>query len=77
MNGPLLRKRALTAMDGALSMIVVLLVVQMWLLTATLESVLAGHRRAALPGALFSGTLFLGCLGLHAFVARVHARTRG
>jgi len=33
--------------DGTIALIAVLLVVQMWLLTATLETSLAGHRGAA------------------------------
>jgi len=50
------RSRSLTAIDGAISLIAVLLIVQMWLLTATLESYLAGHHDAALPAAyLFIG----------------------
>jgi hypothetical protein len=62
------RRRSLTVIDGAMSMILVLLVLQMWLLTATLESYLAGHRGVATPAAILSGILFLGCLGLYGFV---------
>ena len=51
-RSPLTRPRALTAIDGALALVAVLLVVQMWLLTATLETYLAGHHEAAVPGAL-------------------------
>ena len=50
-----------------------LLIVQMWLLTATLESYLAGHQDAALPGALVSGVLFAGTLGLYLFIRRLDA----
>src|SRR5712691_11377577 len=46
--------RGLTAIDGAMALIVLLLVVQMWLLTATLDAYLAGHGDAALPGAVIS-----------------------
>ena len=38
-----------------MALIVVLLIVQIWLLSATLEAYLAGHREAALPGAIISG----------------------
>ena len=65
--------RGLTAMDGALALIAILLIVQMWLLTATVERVLAGHLEAAVPGALFSGLLFAVCLALYAFVERLDA----
>jgi uncharacterized protein DUF6755 len=68
--------RELTAMDGAMVLIVVLLIVQIWLLSATLESYLAGHREAAVPGAVISGILFLACLGLYLFVDRIDSEVR-
>jgi hypothetical protein len=68
--------RGLTAIDGAMVLIVVLLVVQIWLLSATLESYLAGYRAAAVPGAIISGVLFLACLGLYLFVTRIDAEVR-
>ena len=63
--------RGLTAIDGAMALIVVLLIVQIWLLSATLETYLAGHRDAAVPGAVISGLIFLACVGLYAFVDRI------
>ena len=68
--------RSLTAIDGAMVLIVVLLLVQIWLLSATLESYLAGHREAAVPGAIISGILFLACLALYLFVDRVDSEIR-
>ena len=68
--------RGLTAIDGAMALIVVLLMVQIWLLAATLESYLAGHREAALPGAIISGIIFLACVGLYVFVDRIDAEVR-
>jgi hypothetical protein len=68
--------RRLTAIDGAMVLIVVLLIVQIWLLSATLESYLAGHRDAAMPGVIISGILFLACLGLHRFVDRIDSEVR-
>jgi hypothetical protein len=62
--------------DGAMLLIVILLIVQMWLLSATLEAYLAGHREAALPGAVISGLLFAACLALYFFVERVDAERR-
>ena len=70
------RSRALTAIDGALALVAVLLVVQMWLLTATLETYLAGHHEVAGPGAIVSGLLFAACFGLYAFVLHVDAEVR-
>ncbi len=76
MNGRPPQSSGLTAIDGAMVLIIVLLVVQIWLLSATLESFLAGHREAALPGALISGALFLACLALYLFVQRVDSEVR-
>ncbi len=66
-----LQSRGLTAIDGAMALIVVLLIVQMWLLVATLESFLSGHPESVLPAALLSGLLLLACFGLYAFIERV------
>ncbi len=64
------RKRSETAIDGALALIAILLIVQIWLLTATLEAYLAGHHESAWPAAIASGLILLGCFGLYLFVAR-------
>jgi hypothetical protein len=48
-NPHMTRRRRRTAVDAALLFVIVLLMVQMWLLTATLESYLAGHHDVALP----------------------------
>lgn len=76
MTSPPPQNRGLTAIDGAMVLIVVLLILQIWLLSATLESFLAGHREAALPGAIISGFLFLACLGLYLFVDRIDSEVR-
>lgn len=70
------RKHGLTAIDGALALIALLLIVQIWLLTATLESYLAGHYEAVLPAAIISGALFLVCGGLYVFVIRIDSEAR-
>ncbi len=49
---------------------------QLWLLSATLESFLAGHRETALPAAIVSGVMFLACLGLYLFVERLDKEAR-
>lgn len=63
------RRRA--AVDAALIFVMVLLMVQMWLLTATLESYLAGHRSVALSGMLISGVLFAAALAIYRFLVRL------
>jgi hypothetical protein len=60
-----------------MSLIAILLIVQIWLLSATLESFLSGNRHTALPAAVFSGVMFLISLGLYAFVDRVDLGGRG
>lgn len=65
------RRKRRTAIDAALLFIVVLLITQMWLLTATLESYLAGHTDVALPGLITSGVLFLVCLAVYRLVVRL------
>jgi len=61
---------------SALGMIAILLIVQIWLLSAALESFLAGNHHTALPAAVFSGVIFLICLGLYLFVHRVDSEVR-
>jgi hypothetical protein len=70
------QNRGLTSIAGAMALIAVLLIVQIWLLSATLESFLAGNHKSAMPAAVFSGFMFLVCLGLYAFVHRVDLQTR-
>ena len=67
-------RRALAVIGGANVFIAILLVIQMWLLSASLETFLAGHDDGALPGAIVSGLLFVGCLSLARFMDRA-ART--
>jgi hypothetical protein len=43
------QRRGLVAIDGAMALIFILLIVQIWLLGATLEAFLAGHAGAVLP----------------------------
>ncbi len=64
-------RRGLTAIDAAMLLVIIMLIVQMWLLTATLESYLAGHTSVALPAALISGALFAICFALYLFVRRI------
>lgn len=65
------RRPGTTAMDGAIALIAILLILQMWVLTASLESYLAGHRGVALPAALVSGAFFTAALLLYFFIARL------
>jgi hypothetical protein len=54
-----------------MALIILPLIVQVWLLSATLEAFLAGHPGTAVPGAIVSGLLFLVCFSLYRFVVRL------
>ena len=69
------QRSGLVAIDGAMALIVILLIVQMWLLSATLETYLAGHSSAVLPAAVFSGLLFSASLALHFFVDQIDSES--
>ena len=71
------QKKGLVAIEGAMALIVLLVVVQIWLLSAALESFLAGHPETTLPAAIFSGLLFVGCVALTLFVSGVDRNSRG
>lgn len=67
-------RRRTTALDGAAALIILLLMVQVWLLSATLDAYLAGHTDAALPGAICSGCIFAATAGLYWFVQHLDRR---
>ncbi|HXT24326.1 MAG TPA: DUF6755 family protein [Candidatus Eisenbacteria bacterium] len=68
---PTKQRRGLVAIDAAMALIVILLIIQIWLLSATLEVFLAGHAGSVLPAAIFSGLLFSACAALNTFVDRI------
>lgn len=65
------RRKRRIAIDAALLFVITLLMVQMWLLTATLESYLAGHTDVTLPAFLASFVLFAACAGIYVLVLRL------
>ena len=74
---PYADRRGLTAIDGANALIAILVVVQMWLLSAAVEAALAGSGRATLPAVIASGVLTAGCSGLYRYVSRIDRQMRG
>jgi hypothetical protein len=70
------QRHGLVAINGAMTLVVIFLIVQIWLLSATLETFLTGGTGAALPAAIFSGLAFLGCSALNLFVTRVDRESR-
>jgi Family of unknown function (DUF6755) len=70
------QRRGLVAINGAMALIVILLIAQIWLLSATLETFLAGLTGAVLPAAIVSGAVFSGCLAVDLFVTRIDQESR-
>lgn len=70
------QNRGLTAIDAVTALLAILLVVQMWLLSATLDSFLAGHVETAVPAAAASGVLCCGCFALYRFIRRIDRNVR-
>ena len=70
------QSRGLTAIDAVTALLAILLVVQIWLLSATLDLFLAGHKEPALPAAIISGLLCGLCFALYGFVRRVDREAR-
>ena len=56
------RAQRMTIVNGMLAFVVMIVVLQLWLLTATMNAYLGGDASVVLPAALTS----LGCLGLNA-----------
>jgi len=70
------QRRGVTAIDAITALIVILLVVQIWLLSAALDAFLAGQKETALPAAIVSGILCAGCFAMYGFVRRVDQDAR-
>ena len=70
------QRRGLTAIDAITALIVILLVIQIWLLSAAPDAFLAGHTETALPAAIVSGILCAGCFAMYGFVRRVDRDAR-
>lgn len=75
-HDPLVRKRAGKAVDAVLALLVILLVLQVWLLSASVELWLAGHRDVAVPAAAVSGFLFAAGAGLMMLMRRTERGAR-
>jgi hypothetical protein len=62
------RPQKTTMMQGILSIVLVINILQLWLLTATMNSYLGGDANVPVPAALFSVTCFALNLGLLKFL---------
>lgn len=57
----MLRAQRMTIVNAMLALVVMIVILQLWLLTATMNAYLGGDASVVLPAALAS----LGCLGLN------------
>lgn len=71
-----LRKQGLTLFTGILCLIGTVVIVQLWLVTAALEALLAGHRDVLVPAAIASLALLGLNGGLLLFVLALDRRIR-
>ena len=71
MKRPYTREQKTTVVYGILCLVLTLVVLQLWLLTATMNAYLAGATRIAVPAALASLVCFVLVLGLLRYVYRL------
>jgi len=62
MKKPLTHEQRMTIVYGILCLVLIIVMLQLWLLMATMNAYLGGEQSVILPAALAS----LGCLGLNA-----------
>jgi uncharacterized protein DUF6755 len=61
---PFSRRQRMTVLSGMLAFVVILVVLQLWLLTATMNAFLGGDERVIWPAAFASLACFLLAVGL-------------
>lgn len=71
------REQGLTLFTAILWLVGILVIIQLWLVAAALDALLAGARSVLLPAAIASAVLFLANGALLLFVFRLDARIRG
>jgi hypothetical protein len=64
----------MTIAFGILAIVLVIVVLQLWLLTATMNAYLAGRKQVVLPAALASALCFALNAGLLSYVYRMEKR---
>ena len=68
------RQQKMTIVFGILSIVVVIVVLQLWLLTATMNAFLAGQERVIVPAAIASFVCFALNFGLLTYIYRMERR---
>lgn len=68
------RQQKTTIVFGILSIVLMMVVLQLWLLTATMNAFLAGQERVVIPAAIASIVCFALNLGLLSYIYRMERR---
>ena len=68
------RKQKTTIVFGILSIVVMMVILQLWLLTATMNAFLAGQERVIVPAAIASIICFILNAGLLSYIYRMERR---
>lgn len=74
MRRPFSRQQKMTIVFGILCIVVVIVVLQLWLLTATMNAFLAGQGQVILPAAVGSIICFALNVGLLSYIYRMERR---
>lgn len=72
---PFTRDQRLTVINGMLAFVIILVVLQLWLFTATMNAYLGGDESAIWPAAAASGFCLLLNVGLLYFLRRLEGRS--
>ena len=68
------RQQKTTIVFGILSIVLIMVVLQLWLLTATMNAFLAGQEKVVIPAAVASIVCFLLNVGLLSYIYRMERR---
>jgi hypothetical protein len=68
------RQQKTTIIFGILSIVVIMVVLQLWLVTATMNAFLAGQERVIIPAAIASIICFTLNAGLLSYIYRMERR---
>jgi hypothetical protein len=68
------RKQKMTIVFGILSIVLTIVILQLWLLTATMNAFLGGKESVIVPAALASAACFLLNAGLLLYIYRLERR---
>jgi hypothetical protein len=68
------RQQKMTIIFGILSIVVMIVVLQLWLITATMNAYLAGQQRVIAPAAVASLICFALNLGLLSYIYKMERR---